>query len=71
MSFFIFLCCIILGVKAGNIEIVDLHHEDVPSIESTKILTSEFDNLQNLENEVIEDYMESKFTKFQPTMFIV
>ncbi|XP_001944807.3 maltase A3-like [Acyrthosiphon pisum] len=64
MSFVIFLCCIILGVKAGINEIVDLHHEEISSIESNKIFSRTFNFLQNLENEVIEDYIESISNKY-------
>jgi glycosidase len=72
MSFFIFLCCIILGVKAGSKELADFHHEEISSIKlrSNKIVTHAINYLQNLENEIIEDIMESISNKIKNDDFL-
>lgn len=62
MSLFIFICFIVLGVEAGNEEIFKLQHVEKYSnaIGSNKILTDPFKEQHNMENEDIDNKVESE-----------
>ncbi|KAE9522005.1 hypothetical protein AGLY_017595 [Aphis glycines] len=65
MSFLIFLCFIILGVEAGNKELIDLHHEEKSNIElgMKSIVNNTFKEETNLVYKVKNNRTERK-TKF-------
>lgn len=62
MSFLIFLCFIILGVEAGNKELIDLHYKQKSSIELglKSIVTNTFKDQINLKYEDKNNRTESK-----------
>jgi len=64
MSLFIFVCFVLLGVEAGSEKIFKLQHAKGYSnvIESNKILTDPFKEKHYMENEDIDNNVESKLT---------